>query len=351
MKSITEVVQNLLKPYIDGNGSIILIAASYGVTPSESDNCMVYLEDLLDGVYDNIYKSAESGASFSNGQYLSQLQTLASSITNKDAVKDIVVIGHGNDVGASASDLVTAMTAFNTYARTTFPHAKVSLAPVSVLGTPAGASQRFTTYNIIMNNMYQHHISVMTDLFHILALDYETYTGSDKWHPSSAGAKLIADGIYNVLVHGGFNKYVTRSSPVSEKTIGSYMNIDSVAFYQDDVSTDINEMAVSIVLTFTATMDLVISQSWLGTRFMTCNPMIKGITGDYGAARRIITGYMTDKTGGGYIPIRIAIHPHSNERPNEYWYYISTATGADYQLESGHVYSVRVTDRTPFLYN
>lgn len=342
---LTNKINNVLK-----GRDIIIITASYGMTPSSSDNFLVYLEAMLDNIYDHIYTSAVSGNSFSNDGYLTQLQTLAADIDNKEFVRDIVVVGHGNDADLQSPDLVDKMSAFRSYARTTFPNAKISLAPVSARSTVTGTFNRYNTYKEMLSTISYHMITIMTDLNHILALDYPTYLGADGWHPSSAGARLIAESIYNVLVNGEFNMITKRTDPSTDKTIGNYMNVNDSTFV-DTVTTDIHDMSVCLDFSFEATSGLTISNTPLGTRLMSCNPMIKGLTGDSSYQLRTMTGILSDDTAGTYIPIRIVIHPHSVERPNEYWYYISSNTGTTYTLTLGHNYSIRVADRTPFLYN
>jgi hypothetical protein len=345
-ENVSAQIQKIAK-----GGDIILISASYGVTPSATDNCMVYLEQLLDGIYDHVYTSAISGASFTDGRYLSQLQTLASTITNKGAVKDIVVIGHGNDSSATAENLVTAMIEFSTYAMTTFPNAKLSVAPVSVEGSAVGARARFNTTNTMLINMYQHKMSIMTDLNHILALDYDTYTGADKWHPSTAGARLIAMGIFNILVNGSYNRYIMKDDRnPSNKTFSSDFQQKSGTYFIDEVTTDIHTMTASVVVSFEALGLTHFSSSWGATKFMTCNPLFRGMKGDDVIGARSFMGTIVDMADpGNSRPIRLSIS--RDDTDGKYWYYPGMMDGQDYVMTAGHSYTIRAFGSTPFMLN
>lgn len=345
-ENVSTQIQKIAK-----GGDIILISASYGVTPSASDNCMIYLEQLLDGIYDHVYTSAISGASFTDGRYLSQLQTLAGTITHKDAVKDIVVIGHGNDSTATAENLVAAMIEFSSYARTTFSNAKLSVAPVSVEGSAVGARARYNTMNTMLINAYQHKMSIMTDLNHLLALDYDTYTGADKWHPSTAGARLIAMGIFNVLVNGSYNRYIMKNDGnVSNKTFADYITQKSGTYFIDEVTTDIHTMTASVVVTFDVTGLTHFSGSWGATKFMTCNPLFRGMKGDdvYGA-RSLIGTIVDTADAGNSRPLRLTIG--RDDTDGKYWYYPGMLDGQDYVMEQGHSYTIRAFGSTPFMFN
>ena len=215
---------------LEAGKDLIIIAASYGITPSVGDNCINYLKTLLSNTYDNIFDSSLGGAGFVNGQFLSQLQALT--IDNPEYVKDILVIGIGNDIYQSDSDVTTAITNFVDYAKATYPNATVSIAPVSSQGTDTGATALYNCFKNIIDNSPIHGAAVMSKIYHILGIDYASLLAADQGHPTSAGAKVIANGIYNLLVNGDFNIFSLRN----EDTIAnkSYEKCKSITLYNEN---------------------------------------------------------------------------------------------------------------------
>lgn len=121
------------------NRKIIMIGDSYG---EQNDGSVLrwfweIFRDAL-GLTDdvNFWHSFQSGAGFGNGHFLSQLQTIANTIEDKDSITDVFVCGGWNDSDVTQpygpdSVFYPAVQAFDDYVKGTFPYANISLAHIS----------------------------------------------------------------------------------------------------------------------------------------------------------------------------------------------------------------------------
>ena len=121
------------------NRKVIMIGDSYG---EQNDGSVLrwfweIFRDAL-GLTDdvNFWHSFQSGAGFGNGHFLSQLQTIANTIADKDSITDVFVCGGWNDSDVTQpygpdSVFYPAVQAFDDYVKATFPYANISLAHIS----------------------------------------------------------------------------------------------------------------------------------------------------------------------------------------------------------------------------
>lgn len=338
MKSITEVVQNLLKPYIDAGGDIIVITASYGNIPSASDNFIAYLEPLLSNTYRNIYTAVQGGARFVDGSYLTMLQNI--SVADADAVKHILVCGYGNDIAETDSDFINAVGAFVTYAKSQYPHADVKIAPISIRSTEAHSKALNDKTKVLISSIDSHGANIMTSINHILALNYNTYVAADGYHPTTAGAKLIARAIYNTLLNGDANFYTYQGQNVTNKTSRADVTLTSgedYAFFRNNESAK-----MTLTANFQVTSPVTITPAYSNFRIMSANPAYRGFNAN---PDKEIPGFLTDTTDGRFCPIRIVIQRDVND---DTWYDLSSMSGANFNLTVGHDYKLRVTGFMPF---
>ena len=154
---------------------------------------------LTEGV--NAWNSADPGAGFANGRFLSQLTTVASSMSSeqKASITDIVIVGAINDWSASVSAIGDAVTALETYARSTMPHARLWI----ILGewSYENATIRtgaITAYNIIISSV--RYARVIDNAY--VNFMIPTYLESDRCHPTELGMNLLTRVVANVLNEG-----------------------------------------------------------------------------------------------------------------------------------------------------
>lgn len=146
------------------------------------------------------YQSGVDGAGFVHGTtFLTQLQTLSASITNKNEITDILVCGGVNDMTESLSDLYTALGTFATYCATNYPNAKVHIGMIS--WSKADASREFLNTAITYYNsasIYPN-VNVIGNAFLPIHV-YNLYL--EDGHPNESGTHQIAMYLANYLKGG-----------------------------------------------------------------------------------------------------------------------------------------------------
>ena len=113
--------------------NIICISDSYGLgTDGDGLHWDERVKQALNISNANFHRSAINGSGFTphSGQptFLDQLTTISASITNKDEITDIIVLGGCNDRDASRSDILSYMNSFCTYAKANYINAKIHIA-------------------------------------------------------------------------------------------------------------------------------------------------------------------------------------------------------------------------------
>lgn len=323
------------------NESIIIIGSSVGHTPSASDNCIEYFKQITGNKYKHVYSATQGLAGFVNGRFLSLLQgiTLESDDLNTN-IKYILVLGLGVDLEESSSDVITAVTAFTTYCATNYPNAVVISVPVTQGTEPVRAANTIALYDTLINSISTHHMLMMTDLFHIQALDYDNYIVADG-HPSTAGAKLIGEAMASVLNTGTFKKsYTTYNNDASSKTYSWWIGTPTLMSEIINMSNDMVMLGLS--LNFTCPSPFTMTTSILSN---TVCPVSSKIKGPNNKSFVFIDGDLHCIDTHETIPVRLAVGYDSY---NRYMYYIATRTGESYNIVQGNSYVIRATGYIPF---
>lgn len=189
----------------------IIISDSYG---ARTVNWIDKLVTTLGLTSSDYFTSSVNGSGFAHGTtFENQLTTLASNITDKNSITDIIVGGGFNDRGVAAATVKTAIGSFVSYAKTTFPNAKVHIGFISWSFNSEFISE--LVVNNVLNTYKQcgeygaiyidHSDEVMHDstLFEQEAQSpYTLFLGYQYVHPSAAGAQAIANCIANYIKCG-----------------------------------------------------------------------------------------------------------------------------------------------------
>lgn len=242
--SITEIKNKLYnnKSIIENDDYFLFIGDSYGNGYTPDGNVNSWCDKLANrlGINNRYYKFNSNGAGFvatgSGGlTFLQVLQNNINTVTNKSAIKKIIVVGGYNDANynSSYSNMTSAIETFTTYCNTQFPNARVFIACVGYNAnkTGAGADVRdklirnvipayMTTPNITNPCIYipySHLILHNSDLF-----------SSDGFHPNENGQNTIANKLVSYILGGSIN----LSIPVTDLTIdltssGGHVNSNS----------------------------------------------------------------------------------------------------------------------------
>ena len=187
------------------NKKYIFIGDSYNTTDTPAGGVPIVpwsseLVQYLGLTSSDYYNSGVSGAGWVNGTtFLTQLQTLANSMTDavKNSITDIVVLGGIND--AEDTDIYTAMSSFSSYVATNFPNALITIGMISWAKGEANRKnlrKKLQTYN---NMAEKSNIRVIENAFTWFH-NYLHYQPDG--HPNETGSKTIAYFMSNFLKGG-----------------------------------------------------------------------------------------------------------------------------------------------------
>lgn len=200
------------------NKRIIMIGDSYGVKYLENEGGWTGWGYQFAAKYPDTdcYVSAVGGAGLMSGTtFLTQLQNISSSVTNKDTITDIIVMGGYNDAMTNLSfdQIKNALNEISSYVKNNYPYAKLS---VGFLGVDynteskyAGQSKCHSTAALYRSACSTLDISYIFNSEYILCYkDYIWFNGTDPnsgFHPNNTGCLAIANLLHQYLEQGYFD--------------------------------------------------------------------------------------------------------------------------------------------------
>lgn len=147
---------------------------------------------------------AKGGASWAGidgrPSFLSLLQTLEDSITNKNIITNIIVCGGVNDAIGTVSDGLTAQGNFYNYVRTNYPNAKIQ---IGLIGWGLSASERSSVLQVSFPLYTRSYIGETLNLG--IPLLRGTGSGdfqSDHIHPTQQGQNILGWCIKSAMLGG-----------------------------------------------------------------------------------------------------------------------------------------------------
>lgn len=213
------------------NRKIIFLGDSYGTGHNSinSDNTtswVTLVPQYLGISSSQIYSNCADGSGFKAGlTFKSQLESVASGITDKNSITDIIIIGGYNDKDYSVSDIETKMAEFFTYAKATFPNADMKLACV-------GWSKNYDVRQAISSKVIPTYTKCgkygclyLTNTEFILH-DYRLFSPDD-FHPSQDGQNELSSYLATAISTGSCD--VVRSWVNVGYTMGSDMTSAGIA--------------------------------------------------------------------------------------------------------------------------
>lgn len=191
--------------------SYILIGDSYGDGYTPDGNvtgwCQLVKNNLEKNGY-TVYTAHKGGACFANSanSYLSLIQGLESTITEKTKIKKIIVAGGWNEIpyAGSPASITSFVNAFINYCNTTYPNAVVINAMVG-FDFSTYANQRALTFDVVPayeNIQNQAYVCAKHAPFVVM---YRNMCASDGYHPNVYGQRMIASYIYGLCVDSEFH--------------------------------------------------------------------------------------------------------------------------------------------------
>lgn len=248
----------------------ILMGDSYGVgytvidnTPTTIDSWIYWFKNINGLNNSNSYTFVEGGIGFADsGQgghdnFLDLLQDNVSSITEPNLIKNIIVCGGYNDGNQSLPTVMSAISSFMQYCKTTFPNAKVYIGMIAGDGnaTTAGVNRRITLRN---NTLIAYQTCRLYGGIYLNGVEnvcrYYPNMGEDNYHPNANGYKNLGACISQAWHNGSVNYVLPRESV----TFASASNMDfgTFRFYTqlDSDKTTFNIEEGTITLTNTINM-------------------------------------------------------------------------------------------------
>lgn len=218
------------------NRKFIFISDSYGAMTNLYQD-VVSMMGIQGG---NYTIQCANGNSFAGntGTFISRLVD-GLGVLDGDTVTDIVVIGGLNDsVNAytDAGELFTAMSAFNTYAKTNAPNAKIHLGYCGHVDiSNANAALRTWHKQYVTLSRYINYAGAL-GWHYIDNIEYTLHgvrslLSSDGVHPSVDGARLLSEAVSLGLVGGSYDcKYVSATLSNTLNATVNNATIDSLSF-------------------------------------------------------------------------------------------------------------------------
>ena len=202
--------------------SFIVISDSYALRQNaDGDTFNDLLQSWLDLPATRYYHNEANGASFYNGTPSLKFEYLLQNVTvaDADAITDILVIGGANDWLHSASDILTEIASFMTYAKANYPNAQVTILPVGLTFTATGITRLRNNVMPAYNRAQKYGAACIVNAQYVLQNSY--LLDSDACHPIANGVDRLADAIYNWIVTGemSVNYYADLANTVFTPTV------------------------------------------------------------------------------------------------------------------------------------
>lgn len=261
LEVVEEEISNLEKL------NMILITDSYGIQNS-GGSVTTFFPTLIKnhlGLDNNHFRySAQSGAGFGDGEFLSQLQTIAGGMSaeEKSAVTDILVCGGWNDSDKTQSygtdeAYNTGIDDFDTYIKTTFPNARMNLAMISwgdskISGAFTAPSQMGVALSRYVNSASEKNWRFLKNCEYILHTYEAGIWQADGNHPSQGGQNLLGkyiaaafkNGVIDIFreekipsICSGYDCFIKQHNEITQLTIIPQNNNNPfVEFRQNAVS-------------------------------------------------------------------------------------------------------------------
>ena len=228
------------------NRKYIFIGDSYGTGQNELQEQTIPWTTLVPqylGLTENdYYKTSINGSGFVNGYgFKNQLIDLDSTITNKNEITDIVVIGGYNDLNSNVNAILSAIEEFCTYAKTNYINANISIGCVG--WTKYYDNRQNIACNVIpaYTKCGKFGANYLKNVEYILH-DYSLFSG-DNYHPSQDGQNELSIYLTEAIKYGSCN--VIRSFIVPTTEVYDNTNTLAPSYILENQVNDKIELLVS----------------------------------------------------------------------------------------------------------
>ena len=226
------------------NTRILFIGDSYGVGTEGNTGWCQTVKNMMPNYDIQHIEAAGFGFVGYRGTFLNLLTTSFPNIRMPSTITDIYVMGGWNDVNATKTDIVSAITSFLNYCKTKFPIAKVHIGFISASGNrESGSSNLITTVlpayidgsSTVDNGDYIHNSEIILH-------GNNRISETDGTHPSSAGYAMLAKQIYSIVKTGNVNMHERFSANLIKDE-----NNNIPLTLEVNIDNDITTLSVNII--------------------------------------------------------------------------------------------------------
>lgn len=207
------------------NRKYIFIGSSYNTATHSGGWGSKVIEKLGLTLGTNCWNSGDSGASFGNGRFLTQLQTIANTLTaeEKNSITDIVVVGDCNDWNVNDGTIGTGVADMESYVFANFPNTRYWI----LLGEWSYENDSIRAGILNAHNI----VTQVNTKGKVVPCFYNfvnpIFLEDDMVHPTEAGQYLLAFNVINIT-NGGtyyFKYYTDLYTQIRDAGMGRTVNI------------------------------------------------------------------------------------------------------------------------------
>lgn len=200
----------LIAEKIKDKRKVIIIGDSYTNHNFEdiTKHWYEYFKDNLGlTFYDTLFVKGQDGGGFANDGFMNCITYYENIITDKQTITDIFVVGGWNDRSYDVSTTKNKMSLFNTYVRTNYPNATITVAFVgnsspSIRQSTENRIGVVTAKNAYYDKGSELNWKVIKNAPYILHNYKSTYWEADGVHPSQLGQDLLGTYLTMGFVSG-----------------------------------------------------------------------------------------------------------------------------------------------------
>lgn len=195
------LLENLMESVKQRSHNVILVSDSYGTRLDSSGR--TWLQVFHDLTNCTLMGSvAYPGGGFYQGNLLTALQNIESTIEYPEAVTDIVIACGANDITYDYTSIRAGISNFATYCKSQYPNARIYLAHIGIIFDSEKMTDRYNKSLRAYRDCVLYGMLYLENSEYILK-NTSLISNIDYIHPSEAGVSEIGRQIANMFLAGG----------------------------------------------------------------------------------------------------------------------------------------------------
>lgn len=215
------------------------------------------LMGLTSAQYDVV---AEAGSGFVRAgtyghTFLTKLQAVISSISDKNSVKNVIVCGGYNDNTYTITEIKDAISSFVNYCNQQFPNATVYIGCIGYryeISDSAATTRNniaSVVYPAYANNVSGSYSSAeyvyLSGVENILKAIPKSYMYANNAHPNQVGQSMLGRGIYQAFKTGSVKSYSSNTITITNSTANSVSATVNVKHCDNQMMISVNNIYMS----------------------------------------------------------------------------------------------------------